>query len=130
MDRWRSALGSLAFICLTVMAMRAVHHYAGVAYTADALWDSILAQVTLSILWTLCALGLTVSGERLQNRTLWIIGASLLGVVVTKLFAVDLSGTGTAARIVSFIGVGAIMLLIGYIAPLPAKKEEPSALDN
>ena len=32
----------------------------------------------------------------------------------------DLSGTGTVTRIVSFIGVGVLMLVIGYVAPLPA----------
>jgi hypothetical protein len=32
---------------------------------------------------------------------------------------VDLSGIGTVARIVSFMGVGGLMLLIGYLAPLP-----------
>jgi len=49
----------------------------------------------------------------------------LLGLVVLKLFLVDLSGTGTVARIVSFIVVGILMLVIGYFSPMPpAKKEE------
>ena len=39
-----------------------------------------------------------------------------------KLLLVDLSGTGTVTRIVSFIGVGVLMLVIGYVAPLPAKE--------
>jgi len=42
--------------------------------------------------------------------------------VVLKLLLVDLSGTGTVTRIVSFIGVGVLMLVIGYVAPLPAKE--------
>ena len=41
--------------------------------------------------------------------------------VVLKLMLVDLSGSGTVARIVSFIGVGVLMLVIGYVAPLPTK---------
>jgi uncharacterized membrane protein len=49
----------------------------------------------------------------------WIGGAGLLAVVVLKLLLVDLSGIGTVARIVSFMGVGGLMLLIGYLAPLP-----------
>jgi len=32
---------------------------------------------------------------------------------------VDLSGSGTVTRIVSFIGVGVLMLVIGYVAPMP-----------
>ena len=42
--------------------------------------------------------------------------------MVLKLLLVDLSGTGTVTRIVSFIGVGVLMLVIGYVAPLPAKE--------
>jgi uncharacterized membrane protein len=34
-------------------------------------------------------------------------------MAVLKLFIVDLSGTGTIARIVSFLVVGVLMLLIG-----------------
>ena len=48
-----------------------------------------------------------------------------MGVVVAKLFVIDLDGVGTIERIVSFIGVGVLMLVIGYVAPLPAKSEEP-----
>jgi uncharacterized membrane protein len=49
-------------------------------------------------------------------------GAALLGAVVLKLIAVDLSGSGTVTRIISFIGVGVLMLVIGYVAPLPGKE--------
>ena len=46
-------------------------------------------------------------------------GAVLLACAVVKLFAVDLSGQGTVARIVSFLGVGGLMVAIGYFSPLP-----------
>jgi len=43
------------------------------------------------------------------------------------LFLVDLSHVGTIERIVSFVGVGLLMLVIGYFSPLPpsAEKQEP-----
>jgi len=41
---------------------------------------------------------------------------------LVKLFTKDLTGTGTLARIVSFMVVGGLMLLIGYLSPIPAKK--------
>jgi uncharacterized membrane protein len=40
-------------------------------------------------------------------------------VVVVKLFVVDLSGSGTVSRIVSFLAVGGLMLVIGFFTPLP-----------
>jgi uncharacterized membrane protein len=43
---------------------------------------------------------------------------------VIKLFLVDLAGLGTVARILSFIVVGLLMLLIGYLSPLPPKSQE------
>jgi len=55
-------------------------------------------------------------------RPLWMAGAVLLGAVVLKLFLVDLSQLGSLARIVSFLAVGALMLVIGYVAPLPPEE--------
>ena len=46
-------------------------------------------------------------------------GASLTGVVVVKLFLFDLSNTGTVARVVSFLGVGVLLLVVGYFVPVP-----------
>ena len=56
---------------------------------------------------------------RSRRRSLWIAGAVLLAVVVLKLFVHDLGSVGTIARIVSFIGVGVGLLVIGYVAPVP-----------
>ena len=48
-------------------------------------------------------------------------GAGLLVLVVAKLFLVDLSNVGGVERIISFLGVGALMLAIGYLAPFPSE---------
>ena len=57
-------------------------------------------------------------------RTVWLTGAGLLAMVVVKLLTVDLSGTGTVARIVSFVGVGVLLLVIGYFSPAPPRMPE------
>jgi len=49
-----------------------------------------------------------------------------MGVVVVKLFIVDLSRVTGIGRIVSFIAVGVLMLVIGYFSPVPPRKPEPS----
>ena len=55
----------------------------------------------------------------------------MMGVVVAKLFLFDLSNTGTVARVVSFLGVGLLLLVVGYFAPVPpsasAQDVEPHA---
>ena len=77
-----------------------------------------------SLFWTLLALGAMVAGTRRASRPLWLLGAGLMAVVVGKLFLVDLSNIGTVERIVSFLGVGVLMLVIGYLAPVPPKEGE------
>ena len=41
---------------------------------------------------------------------------------VMKLFVIDLGNTGTVARIISFLGVGALLLVVGYYAPAPPRE--------
>ena len=55
---------------------------------------------------------------------------SLIGVVVAKLFFVELSNRGGLARIVSFIGVGVLLLVVGYFSPLPPKPSSPMPLPS
>lgn len=55
-------------------------------------------------------------------RPCWLAGATLPGVVVVKPLFVDMSQITGIARIVAFIGVGVLMLLIGYFVPLPPRK--------
>ena len=46
-----------------------------------------------------------------------------MGVVLVKLLLIDLAQSGSLERIVSFTGVGLLMLLIGYFAPFPKKED-------
>jgi uncharacterized membrane protein len=57
--------------------------------------------------------------HRRALRPLWVAGAGLLGIVVIKMIAIDLSGRGTVERIVSFVAVGLLIMLIGYLTPVP-----------
>ena len=58
---------------------------------------------------------------RRAHRGWWMAGAALMGLVVVKLFLVELGNTGTVARIVSFIAIGALLLVLGYVAPAPPR---------
>ena len=122
----RYALGITAFIALNAAALRAVHFLAGVPWNVDALSKSLLVQAVLSLLWTGTAMGLMVLAHRRTMRGWWGIGAALLAAVVVKLFFVDLSGQGTIERIVSFVGVGVLILVIGYLAPVPPSAPQPA----
>jgi uncharacterized membrane protein len=120
--RWYS-WAALAFIALNGVIARVTHFWGGVPFTFSALLESARFQATLSIVWTLLALSLMTAATRFKGRAVWLTGSSLLSVVVIKLFLVDLVGVGTLARIVSFLVVGLLILITGYLSPLPPQTE-------
>ncbi len=122
--------GASLFALFTGMVMRTAHHWSGVPYQLDELLDSMRVQAGLSIVWTLMALALMVGGHLRGRRDIWIVGAALIGVVVAKLFFVELSNRGGLARIVSFIGVGVLLLVVGYFSPLPPGPSSPMPLPS
>jgi uncharacterized membrane protein len=115
-----------AFFWINGVLLRTVHHWAEVPFEWRALTRAVEVQASFSILWTASALVLmTLAGKR-GSRALWGAGAMLLGLVIVKLFINDLGNTGTVARIVSFIGVGLLLLVIGYVAPVPPRQPAAS----
>ena len=117
--RWPLALLAIGFIAVNTVWLRVAHHFAGVAWDADRMFDSFLVQAGYSILWTLLALALMVGAYRRAARGVWMLGAGLLGATVLKLFVIDLSNRGGSERIFVFIAVGLLMLVVGYFAPIP-----------
>ena len=116
---------------LTMAVVRAVHHWAAVPFAPEALAESVVLQSSLSLVWGVTGLLGMVLGARSNRRALWIGGALLMTAVVVKLFLVELDNTGTVGRVVSFLGVGVLLLIVGYFAPAPprspAAAETPSA---
>ncbi|MEX3775039.1 DUF2339 domain-containing protein [Pseudomonas sp. MYb118] len=120
----QGVIGVSLFAFFTALVNRTAHHWGGVPFELETLLASMQVQAGLSIVWTLMALGLMIGGHLRGRREVWLIGAALIGVVVAKLFFVELSNRGGLARIVSFIGVGVLLLVVGYFAPLPPKRAD------
>ena len=120
--RFATALWALAvFVLSTIAVVRGVHHLGGVEWQQRALTNSVSVQSALSIYWAILGFGGMIWGARHQKRWIWIVGTGLMALVVIKLFIIDLGNTGTVARIVSFLGVGALLLVVGYYAPAPPR---------
>jgi uncharacterized membrane protein len=94
-----------------------------VPFDLDSLTASKVLQTSLSIVWGATALAAMVIGARGRRRAVWLTGAALMGVVVVKLFLVELGDSGSVTRIVSFLGVGLLLLVVGYFAPVPPRAE-------
>ena len=119
-----SLAGAVAFIWANSMLLRTIHHWAGVPYRFEPLMRSVVVQASLSVFWSVLALALMVYATRKATRAVWVVGAVLMAVVVAKLVVIDLSRLGGIERIVSFIGVGILMLVIGYFSPVPPRRVE------
>ena len=116
------AVVSLVFLSMEVA--RGVHHFAGVPFTATDLAGSAIFQAGLSLVWGVAGLAGMVAGAIRERREVWIGGAVVMGIVILKLFIVELGNVGTLSRVVSFLGVGLLLLVVGYFAPVPKGRNE------
>jgi uncharacterized membrane protein len=122
----RVLLAGAVFVIATMTTLRTVHHWTGVPFDGDALFDSAVVQTALALVWSTLGVTAMLLGAQRANRRLWMGGAALMAIVVLKLFTIDLGNSGTVGRIVAFIGVGVLLMAIGWYAPLPARAAEDS----
>jgi uncharacterized membrane protein len=120
-DGYRLLLSLAFFVMTTAALVRGVHHLAGVSWVWETLFESVIVQTSLSIYWGVLGFAGMIWGARSKRRALWLAGAGFMALVVLKLFAVDLTQTGTVERIISFIGIGLLLLVVGYFAPAPPR---------
>jgi uncharacterized membrane protein len=107
------------WLWLNLMLLRSAAHYLDLDYRLADLAASNAVQALLSLVWSASACVLMRVAARKAARRIWWGGALLLGIVVAKLFLIDLASGGSIARVVSFVGVGLLLLLVGYLAPYP-----------
>jgi uncharacterized membrane protein len=120
-------LGGALFVAGNGFLLRIAHHWGGVPWRLSSLMADKTVQAALTLAWTATALVLMVWASRRASRARWLTGAALLAVVVVKLFVVDLATLSGLQRVVAFLGVGAMLLAIGYFAPPPARGDDDSA---
>lgn len=116
--------GAMGFTLLNGMLLRTLHHWVDTPFEWASLFNNSIVQMSFTFLWGITAFILMLLAHRQVQRRLWIVGASLMGLVVVKIFLLDLAQTGSVERIVSFIGAGLILLVMGYFAPLPPVEQE------
>jgi uncharacterized membrane protein len=82
----------------------------------DAFGDSRQGgQVWLSVFWTVTGLGTLVWGLVRDSAPVRLGGLTLLGIAITKVWTYDFSELDELARVLSFVGLG-LLLLVGAFA--------------
>jgi uncharacterized membrane protein len=83
-------------------------------------------QTWLSAFWTVTGLGAVIFGLVRRQAEVRLAGLALLGVAIAKVWIYDLAELEALARVLSFVGLGAL-LLVGSFAYGRIKPEAPSA---
>jgi len=118
------------FVALNGVVLRTAHHWGGVPWRLSSMLASKPLQAALTLAWTLTAVAaMTVASSR-RLRILWMLGAALLAAVVAKLFLVDLGSLSGLSRVIAFLGAGVLLLIIGFVSPLPPAAPEEISRDR
>jgi uncharacterized membrane protein len=114
----------MGFTLLNGVLLRTLHHWVSTPFEWASIFTNSTVQMSFTFLWGITAFALMLLAHKRGQRQIWIVGAALMGLVVAKLFLLDLSQHGSVERIASFIGAGLMLLVMGYFAPLPPVKKE------
>jgi uncharacterized membrane protein len=116
-----AVLAASFFIVATSITLRAVHHLGGVPWDG-AMSGSSLAELSLTVVWSVIGVVAWVLGSRRGQRLLWLAGAATMALVLLKLLLVDRAHLGNLFGIASFIAYGLLCTVIGYLAPAPPRQ--------
>lgn len=112
-------IGIGAFVWMTMFTVRVCANYGDVPWHFSDIIYSSLIQPIITVVWTITAFSLMFYSSSHKNRFIWKVGVSLLLLIIVKLFILDLSQLSIIGYTFSFIGVGLMMVVIGYFSPIP-----------
>jgi uncharacterized membrane protein len=113
------ALYLLTFFVLSAITLRLQAYFFAPSASMLAAFSSQSGQAALSIVWSLLGCGAMLLGNARARRSLWVAGASLMGLVLIKLLLIDRQHLGDLPGIIAVLGVGALLAAVGYFAPAP-----------
>jgi hypothetical protein len=101
-----------------------------VAMSTGPFADPELAeQVALSVFWSLFAIAAVAAGFGMRVAGLRYFGLALFAVTLLKVVTIDMSQVSTGYRILSFVGLGGLLLvtsvLYGKLSPVLLKELAP-----
>lgn len=94
--------------------LRIVSHIVALWMLTAEAWDFSTTSA-VSILWTVFASGLIAAGLRKRDAMLRWEGLALIAAAIAKVLIYDLGSVDIAYRVLSGIGVGAVLIVISYV---------------
>jgi uncharacterized membrane protein len=92
-----------------------------VTFELDRVFRGMAQQFAFSIFWSAASIGLVVAGFRFRVAGLRYFGLGLFAFTLLKVVFVDLSEAGTGWRVLSFLGLGLLLLgtsvVYGKVSP-------------
>ncbi|MBC8108328.1 MAG: DUF2339 domain-containing protein [Anaerolineae bacterium] len=85
------------------------------AFRASLRDPQLAEQVAMSIYWSLFGVATVVFGFVLRTSRLRYFGLALLALTLLKVVLIDLRGVDTGYRILSFLGLGALLLGVSVV---------------
>lgn len=119
--QWLAVAG---FVLVSMITLRATHHWGGVAW-GGAMFSTSLVQTSLTVVWSVLGVLAWILGSRRGQRSLWLAGAVLMAVVLAKLVLIDRQHLGSGFGIASFLAYGLLCTAVGYFAPAPPRAPPP-----
>ena len=126
-----AVVAGIVFLWLNAALIRALHHNWGAPITAYGIMHSTLVQASLSIFWGVLGFAAMTLAARQKWRYVWIVGATSDGR--RRCQAVpgrSVEASVRIARITSFLTVGLLLLITGYLAPLPPRRDGEGVVDD
>ena len=94
------------------------------AFAAEIRWKT---QVGLSVLWTLYAAAALAWGFVRRSTAMRYAALGLFGLVIVKVFVVDLASVKTVYRMLSFLILGVALLLVGLLYQKTSRRPPPTS---
>lgn len=79
------------------------------------LGSSVAQDLTISIAWSLFALGLIATGFDIRSSRVRMAGLALLGITLLKAVCYDISSLGQLYRVGALVGLAAIVLISSFL---------------
>jgi uncharacterized membrane protein len=115
--RERLGFGAMAGIgavyLVSVAVVDGVEWLAASSVTDTDLW--YIGQVALSVCWATLGLGTLLAGLALRSLPVRVFGLALLGMATAKVFLVDMASLDIAFRVLSFLGLGLLLIGTGWM---------------